>query len=66
MFTIDILTVITNLQLMRMSSRPTASRQRQRCRTLAQNIQPDLCTYPAGRLGAKKSEKKNKPQGGAA
>ena len=63
MFTLEMLAVFPNLQLMRMSSRPTAERQRQRCRTLTQNIHPDLCTYPAGRLGAKKSEKEKQTPG---
>jgi len=61
MFTIDILTVITNLQLMRMSSRPTAERQRQRCRTLTQNIHPDLLhTQPVGQ-GPKSEKEKQTP-----
>jgi len=60
MFTIDILTVTPNLQLMRMSSRLTAARRRPPCR-LAQNIHPDLRnTQPEGQ-GPKIRKEKQTP-----
>jgi hypothetical protein len=61
MFPVAILTVHHTLHFMRMSSRPTAERQRQRCRTLTQNIHPDLLhTQPVGQ-GPKSEKEKQTP-----